>query len=147
MNVALTPRALPLDALVVTAGRRLQALKDVPVPTEVVSAEEIRRSGASDVAAVLVERTGIQPQGGHPSGSGLMLQGLGSERVLVLIDGQPFIGRLSGSIDCPPAVAAVERIEVVKGRSPMAARSDYGRWWAITRPAGSAASVRGAARS
>lgn len=116
VNVALTPRALPLDALVVTAGRRLQALKDVPVPTEVVSAEEIRRSGASDVAAVLVERTGIQPQGGHPSGSGLMLQGLGSERVLVLIDGQPFIGRLSGQIDLSriPA-AAVERIEVVKG--------------------------------
>src|SRR5690606_15412999 len=80
VDVVLTPRALALDALVVTAGRRAQALADVAVPTEVVSAEEIRRSGASDVAAVLVERTGIQPQGGHPAGSGLMLQGLGSER-------------------------------------------------------------------
>src|SRR5690554_1684346 len=116
VNVALTPRALPLDALVVTAGRRLQALADVAVPTEVVSADEIRRSGASDVAAVLVERTGIQLQGGHPAGSGLMLQGLGSERVLVLVDGQPFIGRLSGQIDLSRLPAAViERIEVVKG--------------------------------
>ncbi|MFO7259811.1 MAG: TonB-dependent receptor [bacterium] len=139
VNVALTPRALPLDALVVTAGRRLQALKDVPVPTEVVSAEEIRRSGASDVAAVLVERTGIQPQGGHPSGSGLMLQGLGSERVLVLIDGQPFIGRLSGQIDLSriPA-AAVERIEVVKGPQSTLYGSEAmgGVVNVITRPAG-----------
>ncbi|HEX7090996.1 MAG TPA: TonB-dependent receptor [Longimicrobiales bacterium] len=116
LDVVLTPRALELGALVVTAGRRAQALADVAVPTEVVSEEEIRRSGASDVAAVLVERTGIQLQGGHPAGSGLMLQGLGSERVLVLVDGQPFIGRLSGQIDLSRLPAAViERIEVVKG--------------------------------
>ena len=139
VDVVLTPRALALDALVVTAGRRLQALADVPVPTEVVSAEEIRRSGASDVAAVLVERTGIQPQGGHPSGSGLMIQGLGSERVLVLVDGQPFIGRLSGQIDLSriPA-AAVERIEVVKGPQSTLYGSEAmgGVVNVITRPAG-----------
>ncbi|HEY8470868.1 MAG TPA: TonB-dependent receptor [Longimicrobiales bacterium] len=139
IDVVLTPRALALDALVVTAGRRLQALADVPVPTEVVSAEESRRSGASDVAAVLVERTGIQPQGGHPAGAGLMLQGLGSERVLVLVDGQPFIGRLSGQIDLSrlPA-AAVERIEVVKGPQSTLYGSEAmgGVVNVITRPAG-----------
>jgi len=139
VDVALTPRAVDLDALVVTATRRLQALADVPVPTEVVSAEEIRRSGASDVAAVLVERTGIQPQGGHPAGAGLMLQGLGSERVLVLIDGQPFIGRMSGQIDLSriPA-AAVERIEVVKGPQSTLYGSEAmgGVVNVITRPAG-----------
>ena len=139
IDVVLTPRALALDALVVTAGRRAQALADVAVPTEVVSAEEIRRSGASDVAAVLVERTGIQPQGGHPAGSGLMLQGLGSERVLVLVDGQPFIGRLSGQIDLSRLpVAAVERIEVVKGPQSTLYGSEAmgGVVNVITRPAG-----------
>src|SRR5690606_37747334 len=114
-------------------------LADVPVPTEVVSAEEIRRSGASDVAAVLVERTGIQLQGGHPAGSGLMLQGLGSERVLVLVDGQPFIGRLSGQIDLSRLPAAViERIEVVKGPQSTLYGSEamVGVVNVITRPVG-----------
>src|SRR5690606_14117614 len=49
-------------------------------------------------------------------GTGVMIQGLGSERVLVLLDGQPFIGRLSGSIDLSRIpTSMIERIEVVKG--------------------------------
>jgi len=45
-----------------------------------------------------------------------MLQGLGSERVLVLLDGQPMVGRISGQIDLSRIPASmVERVEVVKG--------------------------------
>lgn len=115
-QIALTPRPVSLDAVVVTAGRRRQRLADVPVATEVVSTREIRETGASDVAAVLVERTGVQLQGNTPVGAGVMLEGLGSERVLVLVDGQPFIGRIAGAIDLSRLpTAMVERIEVVKG--------------------------------
>jgi outer membrane receptor for ferrienterochelin and colicins len=65
---------------------------------------------------VLTERTGVELQGGHPAGSGLMIQGLGSERVLVLLDGQPFIGRIAGTIDVSRIpTSMIERIEVVKG--------------------------------
>src|SRR5690606_6114811 len=93
-----------------------QQLKDVPVATEVVAREEIERTGAADLSAVLVERTGISVEGGHPVGTGIMLQGLGSERVLVLVDGQPYIGRLSGSLDLSRVpVSLIERVEVVKG--------------------------------
>jgi outer membrane receptor for ferrienterochelin and colicins len=107
---------LPLDAVVVTATRRLQKLADVPVPTELITREQIERSGASDVAQVLLEQTGIEIQGGHPVGTGVFLQGLGDQRVLVLLDGQPVVGRISGMIDISriPTVG-VERIEVVKG--------------------------------
>src|SRR5690606_39909126 len=98
-TLSLTPRAISLDELVVTASRRVQQLADVAVATEIVGREEIRRSGAADLSAVLVDRTGIAIEGGHPAGTGVMLQGLGAERVLVLVDGQPFIGRLSGSLD------------------------------------------------
>lgn len=116
VTVRLTPRPMSLDQLVVTASRRPQQLKDVPVATEVVGRREIERSGASDLSAVLVERTGITAEGGHPVGEGLMLQGLSSERVLVLVDGQPFIGRISGGLDLSRIPAAmIERVEVVKG--------------------------------
>lgn len=115
-HMALTPLALPLDAVVVTAARREQKLKDVVVTTEIVSRQDIERSGASDLAAVLIEQTGIELAGGHPAGSGAMLQGIGSERVLVLLDGQPVVGRIAGEFDVSRIPASVvERVEIVKG--------------------------------
>lgn len=109
-------RAIPLDALVVTASRRPQRLADAVVATELISRERIERSGASDVASVLGRETGIQLGAGHPTGVGVMLQGLDAERVLVLLDGQPLGGRLSGNLDLSRVPTAIlERIEVVKG--------------------------------
>jgi outer membrane receptor for ferrienterochelin and colicins len=116
VQVSLTPRPVALSELVVTASRRMQQLKDVPVSTEVMGRAEMRQSGSTDLASVLVERTGVTAEGGHPVGTGIMLQGLGSERVLVLVDGQPMIGRLSGSLDLSRVpVGMIERVEVVKG--------------------------------
>lgn len=107
---------LALDNVVVTAARRPQKLADVVITTEVITRSEIEQTGASDLASVLVEHTGIQMQGGHPSGTGVMLQGIGSERVLVLLDGQPVAGRLSGVFDVSRIpTSIVERVEVVKG--------------------------------
>jgi outer membrane receptor for ferrienterochelin and colicins len=112
----LVPRALPLDELVVTAARREQRLADVTIATEIVTRESIEATGASNLAAALTEQTGIQFDGGHPSGAGVMLQGLGNERVLVLVDGQPLYGRISGTLDLSRLpTAVVERVEVVKG--------------------------------
>ncbi|HEY0970354.1 MAG TPA: TonB-dependent receptor, partial [Gemmatimonadales bacterium] len=116
LSVRLTAAPLALDRVVVTAARREQRLADAIVTTEVVGRREIERSGATDLAAVLTEQTGIQLHGGHPSGSGVMLQGIGAERVLVLLDGQPLVGRISGNFDLSRIpTGMVERVEVVKG--------------------------------
>ena len=116
LALALDPVALELDQLVVTAARRPQRLADAVTTTEVVSRADIERTGASDLASVLTEQTGIQLQGGMPAGAGVMLQGLGSERVLVLLDGQPVAGRIAGVFDISRIpTSVVERIEVVKG--------------------------------
>ncbi|MCU0626076.1 MAG: TonB-dependent receptor [Gemmatimonadaceae bacterium] len=105
-----------LDQTVVTAARRPQRLADAVTTIEVVTRAEIERTGAADLANVLLEQTGIQLQGGHPSGAGVMLQGLSSERVLVLLDGQPVTGRIGGTLDLARIpTAMVERVEVVKG--------------------------------
>jgi len=115
-DVALVPAAIALDQMVVSAARREQKLADAVATVEVVSRRELERSGASDLAAVLTEQLGIELQGGHPAGSGAMLQGIGSERVLILLDGQPLAGRLSGNFDLARIpVGMVERVEVVKG--------------------------------
>lgn len=115
-TITLTPVALALDALVVTSARREQKLKDVVVTTELITRADIERSGASDLASILTEATGIQLDGGVPTGAGVLLQGLGAQRVLIMLDGQPLVGRVNGNFDISRLSAAmVERIEVVKG--------------------------------
>lgn len=115
-TIALDATPLALDQVVVTAARREQRLKDAVVTTELISRADIERTGATDIAAVLLEQTGIELQGGHPAGTGVMLQGIGSERVLVLLDGQPVAGRISGVFDISRIpVTMIERVEVVRG--------------------------------
>lgn len=116
IEVTLVPAAIALDQMVVSAARREQKLADAVATVEVVSRRELERSGATDLSAVLTEQLGIELQGGVPAGQGVMLQGIGTERVLVLLDGQPIAGRLSGNFDLARIpVGMVERVEVVKG--------------------------------
>jgi len=116
LPVLLEPMALPVEELVVTASRRPERLADAVVTTELIDRRTIEATAAPDMAAVLTEQTGIQLAGGHPSGAGVMLQGMSSERVLILLDGQPLSGRLSGTFDLARIpTTAVERVEVVKG--------------------------------
>jgi outer membrane receptor for ferrienterochelin and colicins len=116
LRIEMAPRALALDAVVVTASRRPQRLADTPVTTELVTRQEIAQAGVADLSAALAERTGVQLSGGRPTGEGVMLQGFSSERVLVLVDGQPLGGRIAGTLDVSRIpVSMIERVEVVKG--------------------------------
>ena len=105
-----------LDAVVVTASRRSQKISDAAVTTELISHDEIARSGAQDLQAVLVQHLGVQPEPAVFASGGVQIQGLSSERVLVLVDGQPLNGRIDGQLDLSRIPASlIERIEVVKG--------------------------------
>ncbi|HEX6694124.1 MAG TPA: TonB-dependent receptor [Longimicrobiales bacterium] len=110
------PRIYDLESVVVTASRRAELLKNATIATTVIDGDALRATGASDLASVLTEQAGVQLEGGHPAGSGVMLQGLGSERVLVLVDGEPVIGRISGQLDVSRIpTSIIERVEVVMG--------------------------------
>ena len=115
VRLSLAQAIVPLDEIIVTAGRREQRLADAVVETEVITSNELRR-GPSDLSAVLAERVGIQLDGGVPSGVSVQLRGFGGRRVLVLLDGQPVVGRVNGTLDLSRLpVATIERIEIVKG--------------------------------
>lgn len=113
--------ALPLDplelgAVVVTAAGRAQSRVEVAVPMERVSAEEMRVSAAPSVDRLLSEIPGIQIAPGTPSGTNLMIRGIGESRVLVLVDGQPMGGSLIEDRDLSRmSLAGLDRVEVVKG--------------------------------
>jgi len=105
-----------LDPIVVTAERRPTPASDVTAPVIVVDSDAIARRAAVDVTTILRDVAGIQPEAVVGSGSGIYLQGLGSDRVLVLLDGAPMSGRLDGQFDLSRiSPAELERVEIVEG--------------------------------
>jgi len=113
------------DNIVITGTRSKRLIKDSPVATEVIHADEIMNLGAKNVGEVLEERAGIIiTQDGVRGGVlSAKLQGLNDEHTLVLIDGVPVIGRIAGQLDLSRlSIQNIERIEIVKG----AASSLYG---------------------
>ncbi|MDP6796226.1 MAG: TonB-dependent receptor [Candidatus Krumholzibacteria bacterium] len=104
-----------VDPIVVTATRTERPLLETPVATELIQREEIEESGAGNVAEFLETKAGVSIS--HSIfGNGVELQGLGSEYVLVLIDGERIGGRKNGVLDLSRIpLSSIERIEIVKG--------------------------------
>lgn len=109
-------RAHPLAGLVVTASRRLQVSSDAPVATQLIDHAAVVRSGAQDLQALLTQYVGIDPEPSVVGSGGVQLEGLSSEHVLVLIDGQPLVGRIDGELDLSRVPAQIiDHVEVIRG--------------------------------
>ncbi len=116
LDVALAAATVEAGAVVVTATRTAKALEDVAVPTTVVDAEAIRQQGAARLGDVLETVPGLFLSDDH--GSGLQVQGFSSDYTLVLLDGEPIVGRTAGTLDLDRlTVAGVDRVEIVEGPS------------------------------
>ncbi|MEM6843322.1 MAG: TonB-dependent receptor [Bacteroidota bacterium] len=118
VSVQLSESLSTLDGnrVVVTSTRTARALDEVPVPTQVVTGDQIDRIGSLRLNEVLAEQTGLQMISDH--GAGLQMQGMSSDYILILIDGEPVIGRTAGTVDLRRlTVNNIERIEVIRGPS------------------------------
>jgi outer membrane receptor for ferrienterochelin and colicins len=109
-----TLRRQRLGEVVVTATRTEKSLTDVAIPVAVVGAKQLKSMGALRLGDVLREQTGLSLVADH--GQGIQMQGLNSEYTLILVDGEPLIGRTAGTLDLTRvAVGNIQRVEVVKG--------------------------------
>ena len=114
------------EARVLTASRRLEAVWQAPVAVEVVTAQEIRDSGAVNLWDFMRFRAGMNVVDGR-SGEGnralVSVRGFPAEFVdnlLVLVDGRSVYTGLSGGAvweQLPVQVQDIERIEIVRGPS------------------------------
>ena len=105
-----------LDEIVVTASGRARRRSEIALPVETIEATEIQAAGAPSVDRLLAELPGLQVAAGVPTGSNLLIRGIGGARVLVLLDGRPAPGSLIERRDLSRmSLAGVERVEVVKG--------------------------------
>ncbi|MCW3467283.1 TonB-dependent receptor plug domain-containing protein [Chitinophaga nivalis] len=103
-----------LQEVVVTATRNEQLVNKVPIPVTIIKKEQIQSMGAVLLQQVLAEQTGLFVTANH--GTGIQMQGLEAEYTLILLDGEPMIGRTAGTLDLSRIVVSnIERIEIIKG--------------------------------
>lgn len=109
------------DRSLAPAPDNLIKLDRAAMPMQVITRRQIELMGSRRLDEVLKEQTGmaiVNNIGGGSRSVGAQLQGFGSEYVMVLIDGQPMVGRNSGNFDLSRiSVSNIERIEIVKGAS------------------------------
>ncbi len=101
--------------VVVTATRRATRLSDAPVPVSVVGRAEIAAQQPLRLSDLLADQPGLTVTTGL-GGTGVQMQGLDPAYTLILVDGEPVVGRTAGVLDLERlTVAGVERVEIVRG--------------------------------
>jgi len=115
-----------MDEVIVTATRTERKLGNVAVPVQLITNKTIQQSGSVRLNDILQEQTGLFitsagatiSAGGGVFGNGVQIQGLAPNHVLILLNGEPMIGRNGGILDLTRlAVGDIKRIEIVKGPS------------------------------
>lgn len=115
-----------LEGVIVTATRNERMMGNLPMPVSLVSKSTIKSMGSVRLNDVLTEQTGlvVVPQV-NAQGNGIQLQGFNPDYTLILIDGEPIIGRYTGSLELSRiAVGNIKQIEIVKGPSSSLYGSD-----------------------
>lgn len=112
----------------VTAVDNLIKAENAAMPVKVITRREIELMGSRRLDEVMKEQTGVAVVNDIAGGSravGVQIQGFSSNYVMVLIDGQPMLGRNNGSFDLSRiSVTNIERIEIIKGASSCLYGSD-----------------------
>ena len=106
------------DVVVVTATRTEQRVRDAIPHTTIITATEIRDSGAVDLPALLRREAGFEysQNGGIGTTSSTFLRGAATNQVLVLIDGVRVSSLTTGATALDQLMLdQIERVEVVRG--------------------------------
>ncbi|TDB63714.1 TonB-dependent receptor plug domain-containing protein [Arundinibacter roseus] len=105
-----------LAEMVVTATRSERQLGALPMPVSVISKKQIQAMGSLRLNDVLAEQTGLFMVNDH--GNGVQVQGFNPDYTLILVDGEPLIGRTAGTLELSRiSVGNIKQIEIVKGPS------------------------------
>lgn len=107
-----------LDEVIVTATRTVRQLSSVPLPVTLISKKQLQKTGVIRLNEILNEQTGIITVADESGFSGVQIQGIASDYILILINGVPLVGRSAGNFDLSRlTVGNIKQIEVVKGPS------------------------------
>ena len=112
---------VPYEETVVTASRRAQTSLEAPNATTVITAEEIRLSGATSLQELLRRVPGAEVMATGVGSANVTFRGFNqriANKVLVLLDGRPeyqdFLGMMLWP-GFPIGLEEIDRIEVIRG--------------------------------
>ena len=107
-----------LDQILVTATRTPRTSSSLPFLAQIITETEIKSTNSLRLNDILNEQTGLITVSDFGGGDGIQMQGLDSQYTLILIDGAPVIGRLSGTLDLKRfSLGNIKQIDIVKGAS------------------------------
>ncbi len=124
-SVLLANETIKLDDIVTIGTKTQSTVKNLPMQVDVITAEEIQNSGASNVGEILNSEGTIYLKSTGSNGATMSIRGMAHGDTLILIDGKRVNGEFSKTyeLDRIPA-GIIERIEVVKGSSSLLYGSD-----------------------
>lgn len=106
--------------IVVTATRTEQEVKEIPAAVEVITKEDLEKTGARTLADALKMATSINVSSPGMAGNNVTVRGMSTRHTLILIDGKRLISE--GSYSTANSyelerinMANVERIEIIRG--------------------------------
>jgi len=109
---------IELGEVIVTATRTQRQLSSLPMPSQIITQEEIQQTNTIRLEALLNELTGVVTVPDFGGGEGIQMQGLDAEYTLILVDGVPLIGRQAGTLDVNRiTIGNIQQIEIIKGAS------------------------------
>jgi outer membrane receptor for ferrienterochelin and colicin len=102
--------------MVYASSRRLQSVNEAAASIEIITAEDIRQSGATSIAGVLASISGVHIEESSGSDQSIGIRGVPlSQHVLITLDGNGSYLEKSNFAYLPIDLDEIERIEVVKG--------------------------------
>ncbi len=115
-RIAVFYKIIESEEIVITATRTEKDIADVATPIKIIPGAQIRQMGALRLNEVLQEQTGLAIVNDH--GTGVQMQGFNPDYTMILLNGEPMIGRTAGTLDLTRiAVGNIKKIEIVKGPS------------------------------
>lgn len=117
--IRLTPDLTRLDEVVVTATRTPKTLKDAPVVTRLISADDIKKADATNIQDLLTEEIpGLEFGYAMSQETSLNMSGFGGNAILFLVDGERLAGETMDNVDYNRLnLDNVGQVEIVKGAS------------------------------
>ncbi|MDR8391203.1 TonB-dependent receptor [Aliifodinibius sp. S!AR15-10] len=116
VTLTLSSTSYSSGSVVVTATRTKRDIEEVPIPVTLITTKEVENTGNTRLDDLLAEQTGLVPTSDH--GNGIQLQGFDSDYTLIMLNGQPLIGRRAGTLDLSRiSVGNIKQVEMIKGPS------------------------------